>query len=161
MDIRKINDSISVSPQIRLEDAHELARLGFKSIISNRPDGEEDGQPSAESICMAAEGAGLEFRHIPVVASNITDRDVTLFADGMKDLPKPVVAFCRSGTRSCDTLGPVTSRRQRGIVLNGRGAVVACLQQGGRQPGEGPVIAALVGQSYRILSASVPAAWTG
>ena len=72
MDIRKINDSISVSPQIRLDDTHELARLGFRSIISSRPDGEEDGQPNAESICMAAAGAGLEFRHIPVIASSIT-----------------------------------------------------------------------------------------
>ena len=49
MDIRKINDSISVSPQIKLEDAHELARLGFKSIISNRPDGEEKGSEQEQS----------------------------------------------------------------------------------------------------------------
>lgn len=100
MDIRKINDSISVSPQIKLEDAHELARLGFKSIISNRPDGEENGQPTADMICMAAEAAGLEFRHIPVVASDIGDRDIALFDEAMKDLPKPILAFCRSGTRA-------------------------------------------------------------
>ncbi len=100
MDIRNINDSISVSPQIRLDDTHELARLGFRSIISSRPDGEEDGQPNAESICMAAAGAGLEFRHIPVIASSITERDITLFADAMKDLPRPILAFCRSGTRA-------------------------------------------------------------
>ncbi|MFW7354639.1 MAG: TIGR01244 family sulfur transferase [Brucella sp.] len=100
MDIRKINDSISVSPQIKLDDAHELAQLGFKSIISDRPDGEEDGQPKADMVCMAAEGAGLEFRYIPVVAANISDRDVALFSEAMKDLPKPVLAFCRSGTRA-------------------------------------------------------------
>lgn len=100
MDIRKINDSISVSPQIKLEDAHELARLGFKSIISNRPDGEENGQPTADMICMAAEAAGLEFRHIPVVASDIGDRDIALFDEAMKDLPKRILAFCRSGTRA-------------------------------------------------------------
>ncbi|MCL4675300.1 MAG: hypothetical protein KJZ59_04565, partial [Pararhodobacter sp.] len=75
---------ISVSPQIKLEDAHELARLGFKSIISNRPDGEENGQPTADMICMAAEAAGLEFRHIPVVASDIGDRDIALFDEAMK-----------------------------------------------------------------------------
>ncbi|MFB2553472.1 TIGR01244 family sulfur transferase [Ensifer soli] len=100
MDIRKINDSISVSPQIRLDDAHELARLGFKSIISNRPDREEDGQPTADMMGMAAKGAGLEFRHAPVVASDIGDRDIALFGEALKHLPKPVLAFCRSGTRA-------------------------------------------------------------
>lgn len=100
MEIRKLTDEISVSPQIRLEDIHELARLGFKSIISDRPDGEENDQPDADSVCLAAEGAGLEFRHIPVVASDIGDRDIALFAEAMKDLPKPVLAFCRTGTRA-------------------------------------------------------------
>lgn len=100
MDIRKLTDEISVSPQIRLEDTHDLARLGFRSIISDRPDGEEDGQPAADAVGAAAEGAGLEFRHIPVVASDIGDRDIALFAAGMQDLPKPVLAFCRTGTRA-------------------------------------------------------------
>lgn len=100
MEIRKLTDEISVSPQIRLEDTHELARLGFKSIISDRPDKEENDQPDADAVCMAAEGAGLEFRHIPVVASDIGERDIALFAEAMKDLPKPVLAFCRSGTRA-------------------------------------------------------------
>lgn len=100
MDIRRIDDSISVSPQIELEAVQDIARLGFKSIISDRPDGEEEGQPSANRVCAAAEGAGLEFRHIPVVAASIGDRDVALFAEAMKDLPKPVLAFCRSGTRA-------------------------------------------------------------
>ncbi|MGO1163999.1 TIGR01244 family sulfur transferase [Brucella sp. C7-11G] len=100
MEIRKLTDEISVSPQIRLEDIHELARLGFKSIISDRPDKEENDQPDADAVCMAAEGAGLEFRHIPVVASDIGERDIALFAEAMKDLPKPVLAFCRSGTRA-------------------------------------------------------------
>ncbi|GAA4186107.1 bifunctional protein tyrosine phosphatase family protein/NAD(P)/FAD-dependent oxidoreductase [Shinella granuli] len=100
MEIRKLTDEISVSPQIRLEDTNELARLGFKSIISDRPDKEENDQPDADAVCIAAEGSGLEFRHIPVVASDIGERDIALFAEAMKDLPKPVLAFCRSGTRA-------------------------------------------------------------
>ncbi|WP_337267492.1 TIGR01244 family sulfur transferase [Oryzifoliimicrobium ureilyticus] len=100
MDIRKINDDISLSPQVRLADLDELARLGFKSIISNRPDGEEEGQPSAEAIRLSAENAGLQFRHIPVVLSDIGDRDVALFRETLDILPGPVLAFCRSGTRA-------------------------------------------------------------
>lgn len=100
MDIRKIDDSISVSPQIGLEDVQELASLGFRSIISDRPDGEEPAQLEAQAICLAAEGAGLEFRHVPVVLSKIGDRDIGLFKAAFDDLPKPVLAFCRSGTRA-------------------------------------------------------------
>jgi sulfide:quinone oxidoreductase len=100
MDIRKITGNVSVAPQIRLEDIGELARLGFKSIISNRPDGEEDGQPGADAVCAAAEDAGLAFRHIPVVASSIGERDIALFSQAMEDLPKPALAFCRTGTRA-------------------------------------------------------------
>lgn len=100
MDISKITDAISVSPQIRLDDIHELARLGFQSIISDRPDGEEHGQPTADTVGLAAEHAGLQFRHIPVIATDIGDRDIALFAAAMKDLPKPVLAFCRTGTRA-------------------------------------------------------------
>jgi sulfide:quinone oxidoreductase len=113
MDIRKLDDTISVSPQIRLEDTPELARLGFRSIISDRPDGEEDGQPSAESVRMTAQSAGLAFRHIPVVVSNITDRDATSFAEAMKDLPKPILAFCRSGTRAA-TLWALSQSADKG-----------------------------------------------
>lgn len=100
MDIRKINDNISVSPQVNLDQIPELAKLGFKSIISNRPDAEEPGQPDGASVGAAAEAAGLRFRHIPVVPSSIGDGDVALFAAAMEELPKPVLAFCRSGTRA-------------------------------------------------------------
>ncbi|SIQ51626.1 sulfide:quinone oxidoreductase [Rhizobium sp. RU20A] len=99
MDIRRLDTSISVSPQIGLDDINEFARLGFRSILSARPDGEEEAQPSADSVCLAAEGAGLEFRHVPVVASSISERDVVLFQKAVEDLPKPILAFCRSGTR--------------------------------------------------------------
>ncbi|OYR23314.1 bifunctional protein tyrosine phosphatase family protein/NAD(P)/FAD-dependent oxidoreductase [Brucella thiophenivorans] len=100
MDIRKIDDRMSVSPQIGIEDVGELVRLGFKSIISTRPDGEEALQPDADSIASVAKAAGLEVRHIPVLTSEIRDRDVALFDEAMRDLPKPVLAFCRSGTRA-------------------------------------------------------------
>jgi sulfide:quinone oxidoreductase len=113
MDIRKVDDAISFSPQIKLEDVHEIARLGFQSVISVRPDGEESDQPSAENVRMTTEGEGLKFRHIPVVASKITDHDIALFAEAMQALPKPVLAFCRSGMRAA-TLWALSEAMDKG-----------------------------------------------
>lgn len=100
MDIRRMDDPISVSPQIKLENAHKLSALGFEFIICNRPDGEEAAQPATADICQAAMGAGLDFRHIPVVESKITDNDIALFRPALIDLPKSILAYCRSGARS-------------------------------------------------------------
>ena len=100
MDIRKIDDTISVTPQISAAEVAELAALGFRSVISNRPDGEEAGQPTQDQIAQAAAQAGLEFRAIPVVPGGLTPELVDEFAEAMAELPGPVLAYCRSGTRS-------------------------------------------------------------
>lgn len=100
MDIRKIDDTISVTPQILETELAELAALGFRSVISNRPDGEEVGQPTQAQIAAAAAAAGLDFRFIPVRPGGLTPELVEEFGQAMEDLPGPVLAYCRSGTRS-------------------------------------------------------------
>ncbi|MEK1931577.1 MAG: sulfur transferase domain-containing protein, partial [Pararhizobium sp.] len=79
MDIRKLTDMIAASPQIETEDLEALAALGYKSILSNRPDGEEPGQPSAKTVRTATEAAGLAFAHVPVVGGSISDADIEAF----------------------------------------------------------------------------------
>ena len=100
MDIRKIDETISVTPQILETELAELAALGFRSVISNRPDGEEMGQPTQAQIAAAAAAAGLDFRFIPVRPGGLTPELVEEFGQAMGDLPGPVLAYCRSGTRS-------------------------------------------------------------
>ena len=97
---KRLSSAISVAPQIEPSDMRGLAQAGFRSVISNRPDGEEPGQPSWSEIAQAAREAGLEARHIPVVPGAIGDEDVTSFADALGQMPQPVLAFCRTGTRS-------------------------------------------------------------
>ncbi|OYX73205.1 MAG: TIGR01244 family protein [Brevundimonas sp. 32-68-21] len=77
-----------------------IAAQGFRSVISNRPDGEEPGQPTAEVLRHAAEAAGLAFAHVPVVGGAISDQDVADFREALADLPQPVFGFCRTGTRT-------------------------------------------------------------
>lgn len=100
MDIRKIDDNLSVSPQIAIEDIAEIARLGFKTLIANRPDGEEYGQPPMTDIKATAEEHGLKWVYLPVASGHITDEDVDAFAPMFAEADKPALAFCRSGTRS-------------------------------------------------------------
>ncbi|MFT4955645.1 MAG: hypothetical protein ACI8U3_002042 [Brevundimonas sp.] len=100
MDIRPLDEALSASPQIAPEDMPAIAAQGFRSVISNRPDGEEPGQPSAETLRQAAEAAGLAFAHVPVVGGAISDQDLADFNRALADLPKPVFGFCRTGTRT-------------------------------------------------------------
>lgn len=98
--IKRLTPFLSVAPQISLGDIGTLSAHGFRAVISNRPDGEGEGQPTGAEIAEAAKRSGLDFRHIPVVSGQIRDEDVTAFAAAMAELKGPVLAFCRTGTRS-------------------------------------------------------------
>ncbi|GHD46752.1 sulfide:quinone oxidoreductase [Marinobacter persicus] len=111
MEIRKIDENISVAPQIAVEDVAEIARLGFKTLVANRPDREEPGQPSMADIEAEAKANGLNWVYMPVESGNITDQDVDNFAPMIRDAEKPVFAFCRSGTR-CTILWALSSARE-------------------------------------------------
>ena len=101
-DFRHVTDDLSVAPQIGVADVAEAARQGFTTIINNRPDGEDPSQPPGAEIEAAAKAAGLAYVHIPVrgapgPAEVEAVRQVVDAAEG------PVLAFCRSGTRSITT----------------------------------------------------------
>jgi len=100
MDIRKINDSISVAPQINPDDMTAIAELGFRTVINNRPDGEAPDQAPAALMEEAARNAGLAYRFVPVISGQLTSDNVDDFAAAMAEVEGPVLAFCRSGTRS-------------------------------------------------------------
>ena len=99
MEYREISDNYSVSGQILPEDIAAVKSAGFNSIICNRPDNEQPGQPSADSVKKAAEAAGLAFRYIPVISGQITEENVADQAAALEGLKGPVFAYCRSGAR--------------------------------------------------------------
>lgn len=99
-DIRRIDDRISVSPQIQPEDVPALAAAGFTAIVNNRPDGEDAAQPSGESIEQAARAAGMAYSYIPVTHAGFSGAQIAAMAGALNAAPGPVFAFCRSGTRS-------------------------------------------------------------
>jgi uncharacterized protein (TIGR01244 family) len=100
--IRHINESISVAPQIAVEQVAEIAAAGFKTIVNNRPDDEDAGQPSGDAIRVAAEAAGLNYVAIPVTHAGFSHPQIDAMTQALVDADGPVLAYCRSGTRSCN-----------------------------------------------------------
>jgi uncharacterized protein (TIGR01244 family) len=100
MDIRKVTDDYAVSGQIEASDIAAIKAAGYRSIICNRPDFEQPGQPTAADIAVAAEAADLVFRHVPVISGQMTEDDVERMVEALDEIPGPVFAFCRSGARS-------------------------------------------------------------
>lgn len=100
MDIRTVTDSFAVSPQIRPEDVDSLANAGFTTIICNRPDDEEIGQPDVAAIKAKAQAAGMTFHHLPIVSGMFGPQHVAQMEELLDGSDGKVFAYCRSGTRS-------------------------------------------------------------
>ncbi|WP_137702815.1 bifunctional protein tyrosine phosphatase family protein/NAD(P)/FAD-dependent oxidoreductase [Marimonas lutisalis] len=100
MEIRKLSDQIAVSPQITPADVKAIAEAGYRAIICNRPDGEADDQPTFGEVETAAKKAGLATRYLPVDKGTVKDSDADALRQAMVELPGPIFAYCRTGTRS-------------------------------------------------------------
>jgi sulfide:quinone oxidoreductase len=100
METKTLTPFLAVSGQIGEDDIGSLASRGYHTIINNRPDEEEEGQPSSDELENAARRHGMEYRHIPVVSGQLTDEKVAAFAATLEEVRGPVLAFCRTGNRS-------------------------------------------------------------
>jgi uncharacterized protein (TIGR01244 family) len=98
--VAQLTPQISVAPQITATDVPALAAAGFRLIINNRPDGETPDQPPGHSLEAAAHAAGLAYRAIPVDHTGIGPEQVQAMAAALAAADGPVLAYCRSGTRS-------------------------------------------------------------
>lgn len=100
MDLKRINDRISVSGQIMPDDIASLKAAGFTTIINNRPDAESPDQPASAEIEAAAKAAGLAYYAIPLGREGVSPAMVEETKAALEGSTGPVFAFCRSGTRS-------------------------------------------------------------
>ena len=101
-DFRRVDDHLSVSPQITAAEVAEAKARGFTTIVNNRPDGEVPDQPSSAEIEAAAKAAGLAYAHIPVRGMP-TPEQVEQNRQAILGSQGPVLAFCRTGTRCINT----------------------------------------------------------
>ncbi|MDO9284815.1 MAG: TIGR01244 family sulfur transferase [Aquabacterium sp.] len=99
--LRPIADTVCVAPQLTPEAMAEAARIGFKSVVNNRPDFEHGpDQPTSAAIEAAAIAAGLQYRHLPVDGGYQSPEQIAAMAKLLAELPQPLLMFCRSGARS-------------------------------------------------------------
>ena len=124
VDLKRINDRMSVSGQVQPEDMAALKALGFTTIINNRPDGESPDQPASDEIAAAAAAAGLAYHAIPLGRDGVTPDMVERTRDALQQSTGPVFAFCRSGTRSTTlwALSQAGERPAEQIIAEAAGA---------------------------------------
>lgn len=99
--VQHITENFAVAAQLTPAHFAEVAALGFRAVINNRPDYEAgSAQPTHAALKAAAEAAGLQYAFVPIPPSSYTAADVALMRESLAALPGPVLAFCRSGRRS-------------------------------------------------------------
>ncbi|HTJ64134.1 MAG TPA: TIGR01244 family sulfur transferase [Alphaproteobacteria bacterium] len=96
-----LTETLAVASQITAGDIAEIAALGYRTLINNRPDGEEPDQLSAAEARAAAEAAGIAYHYLPFTAGTLTEADIAAFDALLRAADGPVLAHCRSGTRCC------------------------------------------------------------
>jgi sulfide:quinone oxidoreductase len=94
-----VDQDFAVSAQVSADDIAEMARNGVRTLINNRPDDEEQGQLSSAAAKAEAAKHGMTYLHIPVQTPTITAADVEGMARALQSAPRPIMAYCRSGTR--------------------------------------------------------------
>ena len=97
---RKLDDRTYVAPQLQPERLGEAAAIGVTTVINNRPDDEEHDQPVGASVEQAVQAAGLAYTAIPVTNAGFSHHQVDAMAQALEQADGPVLAYCRSGTRS-------------------------------------------------------------
>lgn len=98
---QRAHADLAFAPQLGPEHMAAAAAAGFRSVINNRPDGEGGpAQPSSAAVQAAAQAAGLQYAYLPVLGSMQTPEQARAMAELLATLPKPILAYCRSGARS-------------------------------------------------------------
>ena len=112
----KLDDNFAVTPQINEDVIQAAAQAGYQAIICNRPDNEEPGQPQAEVLSKAATRAGLAFHQVPFDMGSLDKGVIDAVAAAIDSCEGPVLAYCRTGTRS--TIAWCVIQRRAGAPMN-------------------------------------------
>lgn len=101
LSVQRVSADVFVAPQMAPEQMAEAAAAGYRSVVNNRPDFEGGPtQPTSAAVEAAARAAGLEYVFLPVASNMQTAEEIARFGELVATLPKPILAFCRSGARS-------------------------------------------------------------
>ena len=127
--VNRLTHEISVTEQIRQETMGQLRERGFATVIDLRPDGEAADQPSSEVMSAAAKANNIKFYYVPVPHGEIPQQSVVKLAAALKDAPKPILIYCRSGKRAARTWSLVEASRPGGMDAS---SIVAAVKKVGQ-----------------------------
>lgn len=100
MDIKKVTNTLSVSPQISKDDIASIAKQGYKTLICNRPDNEGENQTNFAEIEKRSNEEGISCYYLPVVSGKVSEPDAESMNKLLSSIEQPILAYCRTGTRS-------------------------------------------------------------
>lgn len=112
MELIELTSKLYVAAQIAVSDVEAMAAKGIRTIISNRPDCESADQPETQVIADTARQCGVRFVHIPVVSGAISDANIDDFETAIQSAEAPILAYCRTGTRSTMLWALMTAKSQ-------------------------------------------------
>ena len=126
MNVVKVSPKLAVASQPTLDEIADLKQQGYALVINNRPDGEDATQPGTAAEQSAAAEAGLAYAPQPIGGVPMTEADIRAFQRAIEESPGPVLAHCRSGTRSLNVwaIGEVLDGRMRSDDLQAFGQSV-------------------------------------
>ncbi|WP_299257469.1 TIGR01244 family sulfur transferase [uncultured Kushneria sp.] len=102
MDIKSLDNRLSVTAQPRLDELEQLADQGFCTVLSNRPRGESEDQPDPDALKDKAESLGMVWHQVPVRPGEYSQTDIEAFDHILNNAQGPIIGFCRSGKRVTD-----------------------------------------------------------
>lgn len=114
MEIKSLDERLSVTAQPQLEELEQLAVQGFCTILSNRPRGESEDQPDPDALKSKAESLGMVWHQVPVKPGEYSQDDIEAFEHILSNSRKPIIGFCRSGKRVTD-LWALSQARHRPV----------------------------------------------
>ena len=141
-DFRPLSAHYSVAPQIGIEDVAEAKAQGFAMVINNRPDGEEPSAPQGDDIAHAAAAEGLAYAAIPIGHAGFSHAQIDALDTLLADATGPILAYCRSGTRSTHLWALARARAGEDVD----GIVAAAAKAGYDLTGLRPMLDALAGE---------------
>ena len=118
--MKQVTEKLWIAPQPKAADFEEMKEKGITRIINNRTDGEDPGQPTAAQSAAAASDLGMDYDHIPIVPEQVTVNKVRAFQKAVSEAEGPVLAHCKTGTRSLTlwSIGEVLEGRMRVIEID-------------------------------------------
>lgn len=130
---RSLVDGIDVSGQVSPEDLFGLKEKGYRTIIKMLPDAEGSAQATSSEMARGTAEAGLGYAYVPTSAANMPDTVIDDLGRALAGAERPVLIYCRSGTRAARAWGLAEASRSGGLA---REDIVAAVARSGSSAGD-------------------------